>query len=514
MRRLVLLALDLSLVVFATLFSLVLRENFDVSAGRFLDFLPYLIATLASAAVVSLGFGLNRTMWRYASRPDYLRVTAASAAVVVGAVMLTFAYNRLDGVARSLPILQLLACQSFLIGARILHKITHDARQHRKASAAFLQLVDKEPEATILIVGISKLTEAYLQAIAELAPGRIKIAGLVGQADRHVGRLVATHPVLGVPENMDAILDGLEVHGVAIDRIVVVPPFRSLTPAEREVLLRVEYSRNIALQFLDEDLGFDDTNRGSGKKAAAAKPQFDRSAALSFEIAPEELDMIAKRRYWVAKRAFDSLAALVLLLVCSPLMAIAAVLVAFSIGFPVLFWQQRPGLGGRPFRLYKFRTMRAAQAADGRSLSDKERVSRIGNLMRRLRVDELPQLFNIARGDMCFIGPRPLLAREQPDAYRARLLVRPGLTGWAQVVGGRDISPEDKAALDVWYVRNASLALDIEIVARTVPMVLLGERISRPLIEQTWRDLSDGGILKGDLAYKVENSLQMNSSLA
>lgn len=505
MRRLVLLALDLSLVVLATLFSLVLRENFDVSASRFLDFLPYLAATLASAAVFSLGFGLNRTIWRYASRPDYLRVLAASVAVVFGAVTLTFAYDRLDGVARSLPVLQLLACQAFLIGARILHKMTHDARQHRKASAAFLQLVDKEPEATILIVGISKLTETYLQAIAELAPGCIKIAGLLGQTDRHVGRLVATHPVLGVPEDMDAILDGLEVHGVTIDRIVVAWPFRSLTLAERAALLRVESSRNITLQFLIEDLGFGDTSRSSGQKVGAEKHQFARSTALSFEIAPAELDMIARRRYWVGKRAFDSFAALALLLICSPLMAIAAVFVAFSIGSPVLFWQQRPGLGGRPFRLYKFRTMRAAHAPDGRSLSDEERVSRIGSLMRRLRVDELPQLFNVVRGDMCFIGPRPLLAREQPDAYRARLLVRPGLTGWAQVVGGRDISPEDKAALDVWYVRNASLALDLEIVARTVPMVLLGERISRPLIEQTWRDLNEGGILKGDLAYRACN---------
>ena len=241
------------------------------------------------------------------------------------------------------------------------------------------------------------------------------------------------------------------------------------------------------------------------KRQRAQKHQFAQSTALSFEIAPAELDMIAKRRYWVGKRAFDSLAALALLFICSPLMAVAAVFVALSIGSPVLFWQQRPGLGGRPFRLYKFRTMRAAHAPDGHSLSDKERVSRIGSLMRRLRVDELPQLFNVVRGDMCFIGPRPLLAREQPDAYRARLLVRPGLTGWAQVVGGRDISPEDKAALDVWYVRNASLALDLEIVARTVPMVLLGERISRPLIEQTWRDLSEGGILKGDLAYRACN---------
>ncbi len=181
-------------------------------------------------------------------------------------------------------------------------------------------------------------------------------------------------------------------------------------------------------------------------------------------------------------------------------------------GTPVLFWQQRPGLGGRPFRLYKFRTMRAGHDANGRRLSDAERVSSVGTIMRRLRLDELPQLFHILHGEMSLIGPRPLLPCDQADEYRARLLVRPGVTGWAQVVGGRDISPEDKAALDVWYVRNASLALDLEIAARTIPMMLLGERISRPLIERAWRELSEGGILKGELASKNRDQLSHPSN--
>jgi len=514
MRRLVLLTLDLSLVGLATLLSLVLRENFEVSSSRFFDFIPYLIATTASAAVVFLVIGLNRTVWRFSSRPDYLRVVAASAAVVVGAVSVTFAYNRLDGVARSLPFLQLLVCPAFLISARVLHKISHDARQHKKASVAFLQLVDQKPQSAILIVGISKLTEAYLQAIAEFAPGRIKIAGLLGHADRHVGRLVATHPVLGMLGEIERILDDLGVHGITIDRIVIASPFDSLATSEREALLWVERSRGILLRFLAEDLGLEGDEQTPSPEAGAEKRLSGRTPELSFEITPTDLKMIAKRPYWSFKRAIDCLGALALLVICSPLMAIAAVFVGASVGLPVLFWQQRPGLGGRPFRLYKFRTMKSAHSSDGRRLSDEERVSRISSLMRRLRLDELPQLFNIVRGDMCFIGPRPLLPCDQSDAYRARLLVRPGLTGWAQVVGGRDISPEDKAALDIWYVRNASLTLDLEIAARTIPMVLLGERISRPFIEKAWRDLSKGGILKGDLAYKVENRLQINSLTA
>ena len=201
--------------------------------------------------------------------------------------------------------------------------------------------------------------------------------------------------------------------------------------------------------------------------------------------------MLAQRRYWKFKRVIDAAAAFVLLVICSPIILFTAALVAASLGFPVVFWQQRPGLGGRPFRLHKLRTMNSAHTRDGSRRSDRERTTLIGSVLRRVRADELPQLFNILRGDMSFVGPRPLLPRDQSAAYRARLLVRPGLTGWAQVVGGRDISAEDKAALDVWYVRNASLALDIEIALRTVPVVLFGERISASLIERAWRDLSE-----------------------
>jgi lipopolysaccharide/colanic/teichoic acid biosynthesis glycosyltransferase len=439
-----------------------------------------------------------------------LRIIAATASVVAGAAALTFAYNRLDGVARSLPVLQLLLCPVFLIGARVFHKMNYDARQDRKVSIAFAQHLNASPVTTVLIVGISKLTETYLQAMAELAPSRIQIGGLVGHSGRHVGRLVATHPILGVPGDIENILDRLEVHGVNIDRIVVASPFSALSATEREALLRVERSRSISLQFLAEDLGVDNEGPHSSRKQTAAECKSVRPAQLSFEISPSELQRIANRRYWIAKRAVDCFAALALLVVGSPFIVIAALAAGASVGFPVIFWQQRPGFAGRPFRLYKFRTMRSAHAFDGRRLSDEERVSHIGRLMRRLRIDELPQLFNIMRGDMGFIGPRPLLAIEQSTAHRARLLVRPGLTGWAQVVGGRNISPEDKAALDIWYVRSASITLDLEIALRTMPMVLLGERVSRPLIERAWSDLSKGGILKGSPAYNIANSIQPN----
>ena len=147
-----------------------------------------------------------------------------------------------------------------------------------------------------------------------------------------------------------------------------------------------------------------------------------------------------------------------------------------DIGLPLTFWQQRPGLRGRPFKLYKFRTMADAYCIDGQRKSDDARVSAVGQFLRRSRLDELPQLLNILKGEMSFVGPRPLLPVDQPIDSKSRLLVRPGLTGWAQIKGGRQISSTDKAALDVWYARNMSLTLDIKIMLKTVPMLVLGEK--------------------------------------
>lgn len=127
---------------------------------------------------------------------------------------------------------------------------------------------------------------------------------------------------------------------------------------------------------------------------------------------------------------------------------------------------------------------------------DQERTSRIGAVIRGLRLDELPQLFAILVGQMSFIGPRPLLPADQSHAYRCRLLIRPGLTGWAQVSGGRALSPLNKAALDLWYIQNASLALDMKILFKTVVVLLVGERYHGRTIAEAWKDLRRSGVVR------------------
>jgi len=181
------------------------------------------------------------------------------------------------------------------------------------------------------------------------------------------------------------------------------------------------------------------------------------------------------------KRTMDltlSVAALVLL---APVMGLVAGLIFFKMGSPVLFTQERPGEGGRPFRVYKFRTMSEAFDGNGQSLPDAQRLTALGVLLRKLSVDELPQLLNVLKGDMSLVGPRPLLMAYLPlysPTQARRHEVRPGITGWAQVNGRNAISWPERFALDVWYVDNQSLVLDVRILWLTVRKVLLRDGIS------------------------------------
>ena len=181
------------------------------------------------------------------------------------------------------------------------------------------------------------------------------------------------------------------------------------------------------------------------------------------------------------KRAFDVAASALSLVVLSPVLAAVALLVRARLGRPVLFRQQRPGLRGEPFTLLKFRTMTAATDQSGRLLPDEARLTRFGRALRNLSLDELPELWNVLRGDMSLVGPRPLLMqylpRYSPEQAR-RHEVRPGITGLAQVEGRNALSWDEKFRLDVVYVDNLSLAMDLAILLRTQRAVLAQNGIS------------------------------------
>jgi lipopolysaccharide/colanic/teichoic acid biosynthesis glycosyltransferase len=203
---------------------------------------------------------------------------------------------------------------------------------------------------------------------------------------------------------------------------------------------------------------------------------------LKMSQARPSLENLSRQYGMVVKSLLDRMVAAIALIVLSPIILIVAIAIYFRIGFPLIFTQPRPGKNSRIFTFYKFRTMTDERDNEGNLLPDEKRLLPFGEFLRKTSLDELPQLWNVLKGDMSFVGPRPLmvnyLPRYSPEQAR-RHNVMPGITGWAQINGRNDINWEDKFKFDVWYVDNWSLWLDVKILFLTVTKVLRKEGISQ-----------------------------------
>lgn len=184
----------------------------------------------------------------------------------------------------------------------------------------------------------------------------------------------------------------------------------------------------------------------------------------------------------VIKRLFDIIASFIMLIILSPILLVVAIIVRRKLGTPILFTQERPGKDEKIFKIYKFRTMLSSTDSNGNMLSDKARMTNFGSTLRKTSLDELPELINILKGDMSFVGPRPLLVQylnRYNDEQKHRHDVRPGLTGWAQVNGRNAIDWETKFEYDCWYVNNMTFVLDVKIFFLTISAVLNRSGISQ-----------------------------------
>ena len=182
-----------------------------------------------------------------------------------------------------------------------------------------------------------------------------------------------------------------------------------------------------------------------------------------------------------------------------PLLVLAGVLVLLDVGPPVFFWQERLGRKGRPFLIYKFRTLKAPFDSTGHMTPGSRQPSEVGRFLRATRLDELPQLLNVLFGEMSLIGPRPLLSEDQPTNTSIRLSVRPGISGWAQINGAKLVTKGEKEKLDEWYVRNASLWLDLRILMMTIKVVLRGRISSQEVLADTEQVQSrNNGLASGE----------------
>lgn len=481
MHCIVLLAVDVALITLATVAATVLCAA-EPPLAALANCAFYLGITLAVTPPMLLLFGLNRTFWRFTSLNDAVRVSFAAVAVVTLAISIDFALNRSAGVPRLLPLMQVLLLLYMLAGARFAIRFRHERRRRARHS----QAVHGGPRENILVIGLNPIADLFLSCAAETGRDRVEIVGILSEADRHRGRVLRSRKILGPPEAIEDVLHELSIHGVGVDRVVLASPLGQLSPKAREALQNLETCARIRIDCLA-------TRYGMNGDASAPKifvgGQFGVAAS---EVSPGGAD-VPSHRYLRWKRVLDILVAVTCVVCFAPAMLFVFFVVRLDVGAPAIFWQQRPGAGGRPIRVWKFRTMGPARGRDGRSLSDAERLSSIGHLLRRLRLDELPQVFNILLGHMSLVGPRPLLPIDQPSAPGERLRLRPGLTGWAQINGGRHLSIADKAALDIWYIKNASFGLDMMILAHTARTVLFGEKIDRRAIHEAWQGIQDEG---------------------
>ena len=284
------------------------------------------------------------------------------------------------------------------------------------------------------------------------------------------GRAISGVQVLGAPHELDAIVSEFAIHGVGTDRVVIAGEEDLLSPAVLQEIRRICNKRQIDLSFLPRMIGVTE------RKAA--------NVAVTPERVPET-PAVALPAFFRLKRWIDVVGSLVLIILLFPLCLVAGVLVLLDVGRPILFWQERLGWKGRSFLIYKFRTLRAPFDAEGNPTLAGRRPSAIGRFLRATRLDELPQLLNVLLGDMSLVGPRPLLPEDQPSNMSLRLSVRPGISGWAQVSGAKLVTKEDKEKLDEWYVRNASLWVDLQIALMTIKVIVKGRVSSEEILADT-----------------------------
>jgi lipopolysaccharide/colanic/teichoic acid biosynthesis glycosyltransferase len=471
--RLRLVGLDVVWAALSPFAALALRDPGLLDAGDFPTHIPEtyqyafltILCTLASILLFRLGDGLSR----FFSLHDALVICAATACAVASSSAIGFTLTRLDGVPRSTPLILGLVLGSGLILARAAVPLIY-----KEFSAEPAHPGARSPSVAqrhVILVGINRFAAAAIRLIDTQKPRTTQVVAALDSRPATVGRKIAGVSIVGQVQDLEAIVDEYVVHGVVVDEVWLTDDTR-LPPDTFDWLAHQCRARNLELKTVSEALNLN------------APP-----ARASDAVRSEAHEILESNGYLAYKRVLDVAAATVLALALAPLAACMVCLTAYDVGTPTLFWQQRIGRGGRKFLLYKFRSYRAPFDGKGRRIPNEQRLTRIGRAIRASRLDEIPQLYNVLIGDMSLIGPRPLLPQDQPSDPSLRLVARPGVSGWAQINGGTLISPEEKNALDLWYIRHASLLLDLKIAFLTIRAALTGENVNKHAVAQAldWR---------------------------
>lgn len=478
----------------APLLALHFREAYILNSKYILLVLLYCGISLACSLIAFSAFRIGDGISRYFSVHDAFNIVKAVVASGLMTSLVLFTFTRLEGIPRSTPILQFLILGAGLLTIRtILMLWDHDDEDADTTS-------EHSSAEHIIIIGTNRLSSLYIKFLHAYAPTRMRIIAVLDHKKHLIGRAMCGVPVVASPQQLESVIKEFEVHGVRIDRVIVGGDENFLA---EKMLNHVRYictQRDLALDFLPNLIGL--TDPPVPRHTIARQAAYARGPAA------------VARPYFKFKRLIDFSLALLAILLFAPLLLLTTLFILLDLGSPVLFWQQRIGRGHRNFFVYKFRTLRPPYDQFGKLVPEHERRSFIGRCLRNSRIDELPQLFNVLVGDMSLIGPRPLLPHDQPTDFGLRLTVRPGITGWAQINGGNLVTSDEKGALDDWYIRHASLWLDLRIVILTLRVLFTGERRSEQAVTEAYAVQQEAANVNRMVAYSRTQSERRRSQTA
>lgn len=409
---------------------------------------------------------VQASLWRHIGTAEVLNLAKAiTFAIVMFGLILQFAhvlFSSRPSVAESgfhlwtILAIQWLLLVILLCGARLGWATLTSLQLKRRTAVRYTEW---QP---VIIIGANEMAALLVQLLNRRSGSNLHAVGLLDAHPHLVGRTIDGVPVLGTIADLPQVVARLSVHGI-VPRHVIFSVSANYYSAK--VLEQLYYTADV-LRLSVLDTG-DLMRRLTGEGVDPGSVGEISSPTIRVE----------RRTASAVKRATDFLGAILLIVASGPVLLLLLAVVWANLGSPVIFRQIRLGRGMRPFTVYKVRTLRDSFSPAGLPLCDQQRRTPLGNFIRRIRLDELPQLWNVVMGDMSLVGPRPLLAHEPPDLagrMHPRFLLRPGITGWAQVNGGRRLSVTQKFALDLWYYRHRSFLLDARIVLKTIFVVLGG----------------------------------------
>lgn len=447
---------EFTIVLFAPVFAFVLR-GVDILAPSMPTIVSiYVLFSVFSGLVGLFYVNLFASVSSFISNAELLKIFKVAAMTSIGGVIGMFFFQALMFLPRYVPIIHfLLVLAAFTLFAASRAR-SFDANIVQAARLKHRQGVAENQ----LLIGSGPISAHYAAMIDSMPNIQKKIAGIVSISGDLVGSTLGGRTVVGPIDNFQEIISEFSNHGIAIDRVVIGAIDDADVEFARSSIASFCEARSISISLV-RDFFQDDI-----------ATEFDDDLLEAEYIASSEFGSHLISRYLVLRQKYEFIFAFLLALVLLPIFLVVGLIVFLDVGRPLVFWQKRIGRNQMMITIHKFRTLPHKYQED----QDGDRsASVLGRMLQTTRLDELPQVYDILQGQVSFIGPRPLLPhdlpRDVPLETDLRHKVLPGLTGWAQVHGGKQVTAKEKIALDIWYLRHATFWLDVKILIMTVRVV-------------------------------------------